>query len=442
MQRIQYLAFMFVCKLKEKSLFDSVYCKCCGESLEERLAKQVMNSRKEGHCDTKKLRRTVYLAINAGYNPLLNITRKRTIIQCFSDLIQAMDSKDITIDELKQTAKIIEHRVNNISYRDLSFIQWRRLTHIFLYSGCLVMGRIARDKMIACLLDTEKDCFVREKYGYYFENCQTEDAKKLMETATYFQRLKKYQPDLYHQYWTTLCAIEGMQNDSSQQADVDKEFDKYINKKRVNIIAPAYREDYSTLIEDIREKDINVFIGCFDNSFDNRLGLTNEKVLYYNGMGFKMFMEMSDRPMLENVKYVVSRDVYSNVPKIEGVSIRSCNPKVNQKFFCLHGFYNMVQHILIDLLHFSTGEIVIRNANLYYAKKRYDSSHNATNSMLEMWMAMSVHDICANFTFTKALYEKERIKCDEMCSEVVRMNLDTYVEGLQNMYYEMYKMQS
>ncbi len=197
---------------------------------------------------------------------------------------------------------------------------------------------------------------------------------------------------------------------------------KFFTNRKILVLGPL--ADYNTNIKDF---DTVILIKSYPKKIINKYANKN-LVIYFNSFNIrngnfsKFYKENFDDISLFKTKDRVN---------CKKTSVINKNP------FLPSGGPMMLQNILFDILIFSPKRIFISGFNFYSSKKIYNDIYQTSNwftNVTNLRKNFALHDLIANFLFTKNLYKEKLFDCDELTKKVILQSVKQYIVTLKNIY--------
>jgi len=362
-----------------------------------------------------------------------------------------MNSREREITELICTA--INARVSNSEYKPLTecvcvalesseaklSIMWLMTVEVLAIAGGLfVLADNIRNVTVSKLLKKyEKKkriqfFGVRRLFAIYF--CAGEYDKAL----DVLERIGTTVRSTDESYRTRYTIINYEINSKTQTqitplTDADKKFNDIIKGKSIAILGPSSNDEH--IGDTIKDFDLIVrmtYRGVEYLSKDERC--YGVDISYYSGLALYHISQMGDKRFFDDLKMAVFKHIdYDFQHRLvqEGWGRKKSGMA---DYFMFQGGENLLQAILVDLLHFSPGRIKLFNLNLFLSKNRYSSGYKipgTVQSRGSLWGSFAIHNMISHYEFTKSLYDAGYFEADDQLAEVLSLGTAEYLRQME-----------
>lgn len=423
-------AVIYICR---GEIYNTIYYKLHEKDYSELLVKEIEQLQNGNVCDVETYSRILY-----------KVTRRsniKYIADCIANVI-------VKVEKIKKTNScdkygLIEKDINQlndiiagVNYKNMSYIQWKRLMHILLNCSFIQAAYICRKKMADHI---EKDLFRRyefEKLYLYIERAEYDKARILVDKSYYFKLVKCLRPQLYKDINNTIAVLSKEPYKDNLQPN-DRKYKDFINNKTIAIVGPGIIEDKKSIYEEIDNFDLVIYITYKNTEEQNRLlGNRAINITYYNCGNFESLKENRWLDTAKDVKFICTKSsndlnkasnrkdcIVRSVISDGGVALRSYS-----------GSAFMQPYILYDLMHFNPNDVKIYNTNLYLTKQIYDKSYGFTVDYRAYLNAFYIHDIYYNYCVLRNMINCFDVDMDEHLKYVVNLGVDKYIQEMEKEY--------
>lgn len=419
---------------------DLLYWKVTGRSIEQFYIDYMIHLRMKGGFSKKNLYKIIVQALTCGSMCRLSVNL-RTICIGIAETVALIENGKY--DESVRRKKKVESLIRSSSVSECRYSQWMKLQHIALSNGLFLIALEARKKAEKCVRKSKSAYSDMKLIGFYIESGRYGKAVELLERSSFSKAYKRIHTD-YWEHLYQFCkymANTGIENSNDgikkDFSEVERGFYKYVKGKKIVILGPAYRDDYSPLMERYSDNDIMMLLSWGPDSQQHEILTRNAPDLsLYNGEAtIQLKNSEKYKEFVKGLKYIILKAANCQECDIGDAEfnskVRYALPGGGRQFLTMHGDLGQIQIALADLIFFGV-DIVALNFNMYYSDREYLNEEEEKEYFTRM-EAFFHHDPFANFNFTKSIYQAGGFQTDEMGQRIMELNVEEYAKGLEEM---------
>lgn len=332
----------------------------------------------------------------------------------------------ITKEDFDQHYERLCTEIKKLDVSQLNSYSTEMLICIMLTLGLFSAALILREKYEEQIITNGT---ALEKYSVYFQNGQFEKALDLLEKSEFFRIYKYAHPRSYNAMKKSILPIV-----HPEMLDVSSKFAEYLQGKKIYIIGPSDNGNPIDIAEEERVVIRYAYMG--KNNVGGYYSTIPTNVSYYNGMHATTVASMNDSVFLTDLtfavlKYKLESSFWNNLEGMLPVRYVDKVPYTMQ-----HGVSpNMLQIVLIDLLHFGKLDITVLDNNLYLNRRYTEgyASNQVQKRMDDFAFAnqFAKHDVFCNFKFTRSLFKQGVFSADLRLEEILNMSCEQFAEAME-----------
>lgn len=315
---------------------------------------------------------------------------------------------------------------------------WLRLFHLALRNGLLDSAVAFRNHAIrrAYMGADEGDPVDCEAaFRAAVDRGEFEKAERLLNRIREYGRLQNRTMGQYTCYFLlTSGRREEAAETAERQPDYSIPYRKYVEGRSVAVVGPAASEERHG-----REIDRFDIVVRMNYGRDSRISEpakygSRSDVSYYNQEFLYHMKSHGEYDFLKELDFAVFKSRIADLPYELRTNDRIRRPMGVHKYFS--GFPNLGQLIIGDLMLFRPSRVKLFYMNFYLAQNSYHNSYFTAHDFEgdNHLRSFAHHDCFSQINFTRHLWDAELIEADPVCSEVLLLDPEEYLEALKQIY--------
>lgn len=344
----------------------------------------------------------------------------------------------------KDLLEAIKKATFGIEVDRLNCDKWLQLCHICLSNGLFHLDPIIRDKAIqAAYIEAElnKDDANLQKKAFkaYIDKA---DLIKAEETLCRLEKLIDKQ--LFSKYTTFFKLSSGSKYSifkytSESFSNVDCKFRALIAGKTVAVVGPALTESVRGSEIDSFDLVVRISYRGSNTIYDTSRFGSKTDVAYYGNVFSDAISKHGEVDFFKDLDYAVFKTVRHELQiKIGGFCGARAFHSPNYSFF--NGSAHMVQNAIFDLLLYEPSRLKLFNMNFFLSHKTHYPNYSSilnisTDNEWKQYGRHANHKYLSSLNFTRNLYNKDVIECDDECRRVLMLSDEEYMSKMFEIYF-------